>query len=130
MQNITSTALLRDAIKLLEEEQAVKEKQLREQFLITYESLKPANILKNTLKDIFTSPNLADNILGSFIGLVTGYLSKKVFIGRSGNKIRKLIGYVMQHGISRAVSHHPDTFKSLGQFIVLYLIDNCKGFTI
>ena len=46
MQNITSTAGLKNAIQLLEAEQAVKGQLLKEQFYITYESLKPVNLLK------------------------------------------------------------------------------------
>jgi hypothetical protein len=56
MQNITSSADLKDAIKLLEVEQEMKEQLLRDQLYLTYESLKPLNLLKNTLKEISSSP--------------------------------------------------------------------------
>lgn len=121
MQNITSVAELKNSILLLEDEQAVKGQLLKEQFLITYESLKPLNLLRNTLKEISTSPYLIDNILGTATGLATGYLSKKVFIGASANIIRKLIGSVLQFGVTTAVAQHPDTIKSLGQFILQHI---------
>jgi hypothetical protein len=118
MENITSIAGLKNAIQLLEAEQAVKGQILKEQFHNTYERLKPASLLKGTLKDIVSSPNLIENILGTTIGLATGYLTKKIVIGASGNLFRKLFGSVMQIGVTNAVAHHPDTIKSLGQAII------------
>jgi hypothetical protein len=126
MQNITSADGLRNAIQLLEVEQAVKGQLLKEQFLITYESLKPLNILRHTLKDIATSPNLVDNILGTATGLVTGYLSKKVFIGTSGNLFRKLFGTILELGVTNAVAQHPDGIKSFGQSIIQYFLRKKK----
>ena len=75
-------------------------------------------LLKGTLKDIISSPYLIDNILGTTIGLATGYLSKKIVIGASGNIFRKLFGSAMQFGVTNVVAQHPDTIKSLGQAIL------------
>ncbi len=116
MQNITSTAGLKDAIQLLEIEQADKGRLLKEQFYRTYESFRPVNLLKGTLKDITSSPYLIDNILSTGIGLASGFLSRKVFIGASGNKLRKLIGYVLQFGVTNLIALHPDAIRSFGRF--------------
>jgi len=116
MQNITSAAGLKDAIQLLEIEQADKGRLLKEQFYRTYESFRPVNLLKGTLKDITSSPYLIDNILSTGIGLASGFLSKKVFIGTSGNKLRKLIGYVLQFGVTNLIAQHPDVIRSFGRF--------------
>ena len=121
MQNITSTAELKNAIQLLEAEQAVKGQLLKEQFYLTYESLKPVNLLKSTLKDIASSPYLIDNILGTAMGLATGYLSKKIVVGASGNIFRKLFGSVLQFGVTNVVAQHPDAIKSFGQFIFQHI---------
>jgi hypothetical protein len=121
MQNITSYAGLQNAIQLLADEQAVKRQLLKEQLILTFESLKPLNLIRNALKDISSSPNLIDNVLGSAIGLASGYLSKKIFIGTSGNLIRKLIGSVLQFGVTNVVAQHPEDIKSFGQFIIQHL---------
>ena len=121
MQKITPTEGLKNAIQLLEAEQAVKGQLLKEQFYITYESLKPLNLLKNTLKDISSSPYLIDNILGTVMGIATGYFSKKVFIGTSGNMFRKLFGSILQFGVTNAVAQHPDAIKSFGQLIFQHI---------
>lgn len=121
MSYINHTLLLKTQIQLLEAEQSVKGQILKDQFYIVYENLKPLNILLRTLKDISSSPNLIDNVLSTTIGLASGYLSKKIFIGNSGNLIRKLIGSALQYGVTDVVRQHPDTIKSLGQFILQHL---------
>lgn len=122
MQNITSTAGLKNAIQLLEVEQAIKGQLLKEQFYIAYDSFKPVNLLKGALKNITTSPFLIDNILGTAMGLATGSLSKKIFIGTSGNMFRKLIGSILQFGVTNFVAKHPDAIKSFGQVIFQYFL--------
>ena len=76
MQNIQSSAELRSAIKLLEEEHFISEQALRRQLFVTYTSLKPINILKNTIKEI-SSPSLMDEISGTGIGLDRRFFIKK-----------------------------------------------------
>ena len=63
MQNITSATGLKNAIQLLEAEQADKGQLLKEQLYITVESLKPVNLLRSTLDDVASSPFLIDNII-------------------------------------------------------------------
>jgi hypothetical protein len=122
MQNITSTAELKHAIQLLEVEQAIQGQQLKKQFYLTCNSLKPVNLLKSTLNEIVSSPYLIDNILSTALGLATGYLSKKIFIGTSGNLFRKLFGSVLQLGVTKVVSQHPDAIKSFGQLIFQHFL--------
>jgi len=115
MQNITSTSELKNAIQLLEVEQAEDWYLMKEQFFLAIESLKPVNLIKTTLKDISSSPHLVDNIVATAMGLATGYLSKKVFIGTSGNKIKKLLGTILQFGITNVVAQNSDSIKLFGQ---------------
>jgi len=82
MQAIHTSTELKDAIKLLEVEHDLKGKLFREQMYLTYDSLKPVNIIKNTLKDISSSPIFIDNIIDNAIGLGTGFLTKKLLAHR------------------------------------------------
>ena len=115
MQNITSSEGLKDAIQLLEVEQEIRGQLLKGQLYIAYESLKPLNLLKHTLKEITSSPYMIDNISGGAMGLVSGFLSKKIFVGASGNLIRKLIGSFLQFGITNVVAQNSGVIKLVGQ---------------
>lgn len=122
MENISSKIRLKEAIRLLEIEQAANGQLLRKQFRLTHESLEPVSLLKRTLKDISSSPFLITNILGTTIGLATGYLSKKIVVGTSSNVFRKLFGSIMQVGIVNAVAQHPEVIKSIGQSVLQYFL--------
>jgi hypothetical protein len=114
MQNITSVTALRIAIQELETERKVKEQLLREQFYLTYESLKPVNILRNTLKNLFSSENLLENISGNAIGSFSGFILKRIFVGKSATRLKKLAGAILQFGIAKVISQNSDQIKKFG----------------
>ena len=118
MENITSAAGLKDAIHLLEVERAAKWQQLREHASFALESIKPVNILQNTVSDIVSSPHLLNSIINTSLGLATGFISKRLFIGSSVSIIRKMLGSVLQLGITTAATQNSDFFKSLGRFAI------------
>jgi len=122
MHEITSATGLKNAIQLLESEQADKEKQVKEQFLLTVESFKPVNLLKSTLNDVNSSPYLIDNILSTAMSLTTGFISRKIFVGASGNKFRMLIGHILQFGVTNFVARNHGTISSIGHTAVNFFL--------
>jgi len=122
MQKIASVAGLKNAIQLLEVEQADKGQLLKEEFFDALESLRPANLLRRTVNDIASSPYLIDNILGTAMGLVSGFISRKIVLGSSGNKLRKLIGHVLQFGVTNFVALHPGVVKTIGWSVIQHFV--------
>jgi hypothetical protein len=118
MQNITTAEDLKVAIQFMEIEQNEKLRLLKEQIMVTYDSLKPANLIKRAINDITSSPDLLENLFGSAIGLATGFISKKILVGGTGNLIRKLFGTLLQFAVTNIVIRHPDAIKTFGQFII------------
>ena len=117
MENIKTTEELKNAIELMEFEQLYKWQIVREQLLIVHEGLKPLNLIKSTISEASSSPYLIDNILGAAVGLASGYVSRKIVIGRSANVLRKLIGSALQFGVTNVVARHADSIKTFGQTI-------------
>lgn len=113
MKNEATT--LKEKIALLENRQAIELYTLREQIHVTYESLKPLNLLKNTIEEVSSSSDLKDNILNNVIGLTTGYISKKVLIGSTHNPIKRLAGMLLQFTIGKVAAKHSDTIKAIGE---------------
>jgi hypothetical protein len=122
MQHITSSPDLKNAIRLLEVEQSIKAQELKDQFYITLDTFKPVTIIQNALHDISTSPHLIENILGTAMGIASGFLTNTIFVGASGNMIRRLLGSVLQFGVTNVVAQHPDTIKSYGQMILQFFL--------
>jgi hypothetical protein len=121
MQKITSVAELKNAIQLMEAEQAEKGQLLKKQFYIVYESFKPVNLLTNALNDIGKSPYLIGNILGSAMSLVTGFFSNKLIFSPRGNKFKKLIGLALQFGVTNLMAKYQGTFSAAGRVIFQHL---------
>lgn len=122
MQNITTAIELRDTIRLLEERQAVQGQMMKQQFFIVIESIRPVNIIKNTFKEAVATNDLVGNILSTTLGLTAGYLSNKTLIGGSANIFRKLLGTLLQFGVTSVIAKNPDAVKSLGHSIIHRLL--------
>jgi hypothetical protein len=59
------------------------------------------------------------------MGLLSGFLSKKMFVGSSGNLIRRVIGSALQFGVTNIVAQNSEVIKSVGQ-AMLQLFFNKK----
>ena len=113
MKKIHTGADLREAIILLELKRAEEEKSLREQLHLTYEGMKPINVIKSTYREVAASEDLKDNLVNTSVGLVVGYLSKTLFESVSHSPVRKLIGTAILFGVTTAVRKNPDAVKSI-----------------
>jgi hypothetical protein len=113
MNKITTVEGLRNTIQLLEIKQNKELALLKRQFHDTYDSLKPINILKNTFKEFTASPEIKDNVLGVATGLTAGYLSKILVDGVSHNSFTKIVGSLLQLGITNVVSKNTEAIKSV-----------------
>jgi hypothetical protein len=111
MEPIKTQHELRAAILRLEYQQSEEGRALKEQFHLAYNSVKPANIILNTIKDLGESSILKDNFLNTSVGLGTGYLSKIVFQGVVNSPIKKLLGSALMYGITNFVARNPDGIK-------------------
>ncbi len=123
MENITTSVELKEAIKLLELEHTYKGQLLKEQLMLVHENLKPVNLIKSVISDVTSSPYLVDNLLGATVGLASGYLTRVVTVGSSGNAFKKLLGTILQFGVTNLVAQHVDTIKTIGQSIFQHFIN-------
>lgn len=114
MEQIKTQYELRAAILRLEIQQAEEGRALKEHFQLAYKSIKPANIILNTLKDLGESSILKDGILNSSVGFGTGYLSKVLFQGIVNSPIKKILGSAIMFGITNFVTKHPEGIKLMG----------------
>ncbi len=123
MENQYTVDSLRQAIKELEIKQKEERVLLKEQLVVTYESLKPSNILKNIIKDFASSENLKNEFVNTAVAVTTGFITKKVIIGKSNNQALKLVGLALQFGITTLVSKNYDAIKEVvTQFINRMLV--------
>ena len=124
MENQYTAESLKDVIKALEIKQAEEGHLVKEQLLITYENLKPINILRNIVKDVYSSDNYSQDFVEIVAGMTTGFITKKIVIGRSKNPLLKLVGLAIQFGMTTLVSKKYNAIKdSLLQIVNRFLKD-------
>jgi hypothetical protein len=101
------------AILELEKKQAAERIQLKMQLMQTYEHLKPAQMIQRAFTEVNHSPVLKDEMVNTVIGLSIGFICKFLFIGRSKNPVKKIIGNALMVGITNTVIKHPDAIKTI-----------------
>lgn len=109
---------LAEAINMLRTKRELELVALRDQFHLTYESLKPINLIKHTFKEAASATEIKEGMLHNIVGLTTGYLSKAIFIGSSVNPVRKIVGTLLQLAVAVLVSKNSDSIKAAGKNIL------------
>ncbi len=118
MDKITSIKELRESILKLEIKQIEDQRLLKEQFMITYERMKPINMIRNSVKDLITSPDLQNNLFSTTLGLAAGYLSKKAAVGSTHNPLKQILGTFLQLGVANVVAKNSDGIKSVAVSLI------------
>ncbi len=103
MKILTPTQKLSNAIDLLEAKQKKELDDVKLQVNSLLESMKPVNLLNNTLKD-FNTPETKTNLINSVTSVASGYISRKFLIGDSSNIFKKIAGYTLQYAVTNFIS--------------------------
>lgn len=111
VMKINNLADLHTAIQKLEQQKESEKDLLIQQFHITTESLKPINILKNSLNKVIHSPSTVENIINTTVSLGVGLLSKKLLIGKSSSLVKKILGTAMEFGVAGLISKQSSSIK-------------------
>lgn len=109
---------LQEKILLLELKQSNEKVQLKDQFNLSFERLKPSNLIKNSLDEFINTTDFKEGIVDTSLSLAAGYLSKKIVFGSTHNPIKKIVGNLIQAGITSLVSRNTDEIKSVAMNII------------
>jgi hypothetical protein len=102
---------LKESIRLLEIRQVEEGQILKEQFKITYESLKPINLIKNSVKELASSVEIKNSLFETIVSIMTGYLTKKLMISSKSSTLMKLVGVFLQFGVTSLISNNAETIR-------------------
>lgn len=118
MEKIQTLADLEDAIKLLKFKKAEDEKLLKELAYMTYENVKPINMIKNFFKELGESPNITDSLLTSSVGFGVGYLSKLLFQGVVRVPFKNFIGSALMLSVENLITKNPGLVGALSSLFM------------
>ena len=99
MKTLTQKDLLKEQIVALEKKQVEDFEILKNQYQVTIDSFKPLNLIKNSILDVATTPNLKSYLISGAIGLGTNYLSKTFANENEKNPIKRTIGKVVNFAL-------------------------------
>ena len=118
---------LKHAIIALQQKRSIEREILAEQLYETYESIKPISLIKSTLKQVSSSSELKDKLIGNFMGIGTGILSRKFWVGSSHNPIKRLLGALIQFTITNVVSKNAEGIKNTGAYLLNHYLPKRKS---
>lgn len=127
MQNSKTLAGLKQTIRELETRQSAEWISLKTDCMSAYESLKLVNIIKNTLKQTLSAPELKANIVDTAVGLATGFLAKKAIIGKTGNPFKKVFGLILEMTVANKVANNAGAIKTIGGILLNKLTPSKNG---
>ncbi len=114
MQTISNVTNLAKRIEYLEQKSAIEKEAITQEVSDFMVSLKPINLLKSFIQSVKKSPDVKSDILHGLVGLGTGFLTNKILLGSLHGPLKKILGLVLQAGITNAAVKYPETIKAKG----------------
>lgn len=124
MSKPDAATLLKERILVLEAKQANEYLLLKEQLAFTYESLKPSNIIKNSLHDLLSSRELHKDLTEAIIGIAARFISKKIDMATTTpptGTLRQVLGVVLQVAVTSLLAKYSDQIKSTVSYLISML---------
>jgi len=118
MENIKNAADLKNAIAQLTAQQSTDLFLLKEELRLTREKFKISNILKSGFKEVTSTPNITTDIFKAAAGLATGFVTKKILIGKTINPVKNILGMILEVFVANKVVSNADTLKSVGSVLL------------
>jgi uncharacterized coiled-coil protein SlyX len=97
------------AIAELELKAAEQKKGIQETFKVVSENLKPINLVKSGFRSVFSAEK--KDLVNILLGLGSGFLSRKLFVGKPTGAIGKTVGKAIQWGMAGLVSKNAEKIK-------------------
>ncbi len=113
MYRISNSTDLNEAIHLLEDELIQQKQLVTDQVNVIYENFKPVNVVRDVFREVVSSDEFRSNVLTAAIGISTGYVTKKLVVGKSSNLLKALGGNLLQYGIANLILHPSRIMKSV-----------------
>lgn len=122
----TETDRLNEAIVRLGEKRKKELRLMKEQLDVTYDSLKPINLIKGLLHEVSASRDIKSGLMSNLLGIGSGLLFKKAFVGASHNPIKMLFGILTQFATTNLVSKNADGIRSIARGLFLKFLKSRK----
>lgn len=126
MKKKSPNDLLNDSIQLLEAKRDLELIQLKQGFEEVRESLKPMNIIKETIKKVTFSSDVKEGLGKTAIGVASGFLIKNLLFRNTLNPAKLVARGVVQTAAVGLTASNLDKIKLKGAKILRSLLPGKK----
>ena len=124
---ISSAAELKTAILILEAKRIEQEEELRTQFSKTYQSLRPANLIKSAFHGITGDADVRNQLINASVGVGAVLATRRLLINKlSGSIFKKILGGVVELGVGKAAASGAHLLKNKGLQVLSSLLKKKK----
>ena len=113
MKQQSKATELENAIAMLQDQRNQQLIALKEQFQDSYESLKPINLFKSTVRELTHDKDFTGNLASNLIGITTGFFTRKLLVGNKRSPLKDNIGALLQYIVSNQVTKHGSTIAAV-----------------
>jgi hypothetical protein len=118
MEKIRNLSELELAIQALALKKQNEWQELKIEFNNSLEQFNPINMIKAEFREFVSSPTLKHDLINAGIGIATGFIAKKVLIGKTANPFAKVFGFFTEFMIAKQVTENADGIQSFGRGLV------------
>jgi hypothetical protein len=111
MKKPNASDSLKESIRLLEIRHAEEGREFKEQFKLTYESLKPANIIKSTIRDLAYSVEVKNNLFDTVLSLISNFMAKKILTNSKSGLFTRIFRVLAQFGITNMITNNSEEIR-------------------
>lgn len=102
---------LKETIRLLEIRHAEEGREFKEQFKLTYESLKPANIIKSTIRDLAYSVEVKNNLFDTVLSLISSFMAKRILKDSKSGFFARIFRVMAHFGITNMITNNSEEIR-------------------
>jgi hypothetical protein len=96
---------------------ARQRKEIQNTYEIVSDNLKPANLVKSGIRSVLSGTH-NDDLMNILIGMGTGFLSRKLIIGKPRGFMGKTVAKALQWGMTGLVSKNAEAIKEKAGHII------------
>jgi len=118
MSKINNARDLNEAISSLTLTRRSEWTALKREYLVTCEKLTVPQLIRSALHTTRTEDGLKSGLISTALGVTSGILAKRLFVGKTFNPVSKLLGVILEVFVAHKVGENAGVIRELGNRFV------------
>ncbi len=111
---IADVSTLELKIRELEGRRNAELQEIKGEFRLMKEKLKPGNLLRSAIASFNSSTDLKRDVKNGLMGLGAGFVTNKLFLSSFKGPLKKVVAVVVEAAMANLALKYPETIKNTG----------------